>query len=117
MDMKALRDMSADALRYWEPRRIAYNLLLVAIVIVYFLAGWPHSREHVTLDAALSVFVLAVLANFVYCAAYLADIFLQISGFDEQRRRWRTVLLIVGFTFAAVLTRFFSMGLLHVPAA
>jgi hypothetical protein len=117
MDTKSLRDMSADALRYWERRRIAYNLLLAAVVIVYFIAGWPQSRGVVTLDGALSLFLLAVLANVAYCTAYLADIFLQLSAVDEQRRRWRTVLLLVGFTFAAVLTRFFAMGFVHLPAA
>ena len=115
MDWKSLREMSADALRYWERRRIAYNLLLAAIVMFYFIAGWPQSRVMVTLDSALSLFIFAVLANVAYCAAYLADIFLQVSGFDEPRRRWRTVLLVVGFAFAAVLARFIAMSFVRPP--
>jgi hypothetical protein len=31
-----LRDVVSDALRSWEPRRIAYDLVLALIVVAYF---------------------------------------------------------------------------------
>jgi hypothetical protein len=113
MDSPSFREMATDALRYWELRRIAYNLLLVAIVLVYFLAHWPASQSSVNVDGILGLVALAVLANVVYCAAYPADLILQASHFREQRGRWRLAILVVGFLFAAIITRFFAMGLFN----
>src|SRR5271167_3448443 len=31
------RDYLGNAIRYWEPRRILYNLLLAAIVVIHFV--------------------------------------------------------------------------------
>ena len=42
---------------------------------------------------------------------YVADIFIQLSGFRESRARWRRVLLGVGCAFGGVLTHFISTGI------
>ena len=115
MDTATLRVMATDALRYWEPRRIVYNLMLAAIVLWYFAAAWPESGRTMNFGGVLGIFILAVLANVVYCAAYLADLFLQFSDFRAQRGRWRVVLTLVGFAFAAALTRFFALGIFYTP--
>jgi len=99
-------ELTTDALRYWELRRIFYNLLLAAIVIAHVAAAWPRSRQVLTLDGALGLFLLAVIANVAYSVVYAADIFIQFSGFRASRRQWRLVLLVIGFAFAAVLTHF-----------
>ena len=115
MDPPQLREMATDALRYWEPRRLLYNLLLAAIVTVYFVAGWPESARTISLNGILMLFGLAVMANVVYCAAYVADIFGQLSQFREQRGTWRMVILLIGFAFAATITRFFALGFFLSP--
>lgn len=106
------REYTTDALRHWEFRRLFYNALLAAIFVWHFAAAWPASRYVLTFDHALTLFVLAVLANVAYSAVYVADVFIQMSGFRASRARWRWALLGVGFAFAAVLTHFFSQGLL-----
>jgi hypothetical protein len=63
-----VRALLDDALRYWEPRRILYNLVLVAVVLAWLILTWPHFRPALTLQALLLMFVLAVLANVCYCA-------------------------------------------------
>ena len=110
-----LRDIATDAIGYWEPRRLVYNGALAAVFIGYFCTGLPDSRTVLTPNGILSVLVLAVLANLCYCAAYVADLFAQFSGFREVwlRRRW--LLLAIGIVFAAVLTRFFALGLFTPP--
>lgn len=108
--LNQLRGLVTDALRYWELRRLFYNALLGMIVLGHFLASWPASRSAVTSDGALGLFVLAVLANVAYSAVYVPDVFIQFSGFRSSRARWRLVLLVVGFAFAAVLTHFVSGG-------
>ncbi|HZN55799.1 MAG TPA: hypothetical protein VFB67_10820 [Candidatus Polarisedimenticolaceae bacterium] len=104
------RDYTTDALRYWELRRVFYNALLALIVLGHFYAAWPGSQAMLTLDGVLGLFLLAVLANVAYSATYVADLFIQFSGFRESRSTWRLVLLLVGFAFAATLTHFFALG-------
>ncbi len=43
METAQWRDCLGNAIRYWEPRRILYNLLLAAIVAIHFVKG-PCSR-------------------------------------------------------------------------
>ena len=106
-----LRDLTTDALQYWERSRVFYNALLAVIVAAHFAAAWPRSHGSLTLDATLGLFVLAVLANVAYSTVYVADVFIQLSGFYAARPIWRRALLTVGFAFAAVLTHFFSSGM------
>jgi hypothetical protein len=106
-----LRELITDALRYWELRRLFYNALLAVIVLSHFAAAWPVSGSSVSFDGTLGLFLLAVLANIAYSAVYVADVFIQLSGFRASRARWRWVLLIAGFAFAGVLTHFFSTGM------
>jgi len=69
------RDYFGDAIRYWEPRRILYNLLLAVIVAVHFVMGLPFSRSVLQFNTLLILFALAVLANVAYvqptCAMFL----------------------------------------------
>lgn len=109
--MSRFRDIAADALRYWEPRRLVYNAVLLAVVAVHFVIGLPASKSLLATDNLLGAFILAVLANVAYCAAYAVDLFVQFSGLQTSwpRRRW--IVLVVGTAFAAALTHFFAQGL------
>lgn len=107
-----LREFTTDALRYWELRRLVYNLVLATIFMVHFIARWPASKSSLSLNAILGLFILAVIANVAYSAVYIADVFIQVSGFRDSRRTWRWVLLLVGLAFAAVLTHFTSQGMI-----
>jgi hypothetical protein len=115
MDSLTLRDNLTAAIRFWEPRRVIYNAVLAAIVIAYFAAGYPASKAMLSVDFALGVFLLAVVANVAYCAAYLVDVFVQASGFRDVWLRSRWVLFAVGTAFAAVITRFVAMGMFAQP--
>ena len=102
----------ADGLRYWEPRRLIYNGVLALVVLTHFVAAWPASRTKLSFDLVLGLFLLAVLANVCYCAAYLVDIFVQFSGLHRQWRVGRVMLLAVGIAFAATIAHFFAKGIL-----
>jgi len=99
-----LRPLLDDAIRFWEPRRVAYNAVLAAIVIGWGVFTWPHFRPALALEPMLQLFVLAVIANVLYCAAYAADLPLQYSSYRDGWRRWRWVLWLLGTLFAAALT-------------
>jgi hypothetical protein len=96
----------ADAIRYWEPRRIVYNLVLAAVVLGWVVLTWPHFRPALTLHSLLHLAVLALLANVCYCAAYLVDIPMQHSSLSTvwTRRRWG--LWLLGTLFAILLANY-----------
>jgi hypothetical protein len=98
-----------DALRYWEPRRIVYNMVLAAVVLGWVMATWPHFRGALNLQALMLLFVLAVLANVCYCAAYAIDIPLQYSSFRVGWRRWRWGVWLAGMLFAMILASYWIM--------
>ncbi len=112
ISLSRIGEFVTAALRYWEPRRIFYNLVLIVVVLVHFILSLPSSKSLIAWDNILQVFVLAIFANVCYCAAYLVDIFVQLSSFRDDWLRWRWLLLTIGTTFAAVLAHFFSSEML-----
>ena len=105
-----MREVLTDAFRYWEIRRIVYNAVLAAIVVFYFVLGLPKSTERLTFDLLQGLFILAVLANIAFCAAYIADVAAHFSGFRDVWIRFRIGLLLIGILFAGIITRVFAMG-------
>ena len=99
-----LREIVADALRYWEPRRLGYNALLAAIVTGWVVFTWPHFRGAFTPGALGALLVLALLANVCYSAAYLVDVALQCTPLRAAWRPRRRVLWLLGAILAAALT-------------
>lgn len=110
MNRTVIREYLTDAIRYWEPRRILYNLALAAVFLFYFIRAFPNSKAAISLDSILVLFLLVVLANVAYSAAYVVDVFVQASGFRERWRAQRWCLFGIGLTFAAILTRFCAVG-------
>jgi hypothetical protein len=102
----SLRDMLTDAVRYWEPRRIIYNLVLVAVVMTWLFFTWPHFQSAVALGSLLFLSLFALLANVCYCAAYVVDIPIQYSFFRDLWRRRRWSLWTAGMLFAILLTNY-----------
>ena len=111
-EMKSLiRSAFTDAVRYWEKKRIIYNVGLLLIVGGYFIHSMPLSVDVISFDSILILFVLAVLANIFYSAAYIVDVFLQLTDFAAIWRKKRWILFTIGFVLAAIITRFISMDI------
>lgn len=96
----------ADAVRFWEPRRLVYNIVLTAVVVAWLVATWPHFRAALTLSSLGIMSVLALLANVCYCAAYLVDIPMQRSSLGDVWRRRRWALWVLGTLFAIVVEHY-----------
>ena len=107
----AWREAATDALRYWERRRILYNVVLALVVVGHFLAALPGARTRLSWDTLFVLFLLAVLANVCYSAAYLADLFVQLSGFRIAWTRWRWGLLLVGTAVASIVAHYCAEGI------
>ncbi|HKA34090.1 MAG TPA: hypothetical protein VKH64_12800, partial [Candidatus Binatia bacterium] len=65
-----IREMTTDALSYWEVRRLFYNLILAVIVVAHFIEAYPVSRETITVNGMLGLFLLAVVANVAFTAVF-----------------------------------------------
>lgn len=100
------RSSFAEAVRYWEPRRLIYNCALAAVSVAWFAVAWPHFRPALTWSSLAALAVLALLANVCYCAAYLVDVPLQHSSLGAVWRRWRWTLWLMGTLFAIVLASY-----------
>ena len=102
----AFRAFLTDAIRFWEPRRLIYNLVLAVVVVVWLVASWPHFRPAFTLHSLLLLSILALLANVCYCAAYLVDIPMQGLSVGGPLRRLRWGLWLIGTLFAIVFENY-----------
>src|SRR5260370_30656352 len=100
--MDELKHSGADALRYWEPRRVLYNAALTAVAGSWVVLTWPHFRPFElmgippgdTHPALIILIILAFLANVFYSAAYLLDIPLQLTFATWRTDRWALPLTV-----------------------
>jgi hypothetical protein len=104
-----LREITSNAIRFWERCRIIYNVVLALVVLACFLPALPHAWKLVTIDGVLGFFLLAVIANVLFCVAYLPDFFAQLSAFRSGWLRLRWVVFLVGLIFAGILTRWIAL--------
>ena len=106
-----LQSPLTSAIAYWEPRRVLYNAWLLAVVVATWFLDSARTLQPSTFEAAQQMFMLAVVANVAYCAAYVVDVTALLSGFRATwlRRRW--MLLVVGMLFAAVPAHFISRAM------
>ncbi len=101
-----LREILDDSLRYWERGRLLYNAVLTAVVLFWLVMAWPGMPSAWLAPLAGALFLLAIIANVFYCAAYIADLPLQYSSYRGVWRRWRWVLWVVGTLIAVLLANF-----------
>ena len=93
----------ADAVSYWERKRILYNGVLTLLVIACWgtdiLSGGPAQW----LGTAIVLLFFAGVANALYCLAYPVDLAFQMTPLKAvwQRRRW--VLFTSGLLLASTL--------------
>lgn len=104
------REALSSAVRYWEPRRVAYNGTLLIVVAGAFIAGWPTSKKAVNAELLLVFFILAVLANVAYCAAYVPDVALQHTSYRDSWLRVRWILMVTGTLMASAIAYLFVAG-------
>lgn len=95
-----------EAIRFWEPLRIWYTAVLVAIVLLWIVFTWPHFRPALTWINLGRMTVLGLLANVCYCAAYVAEFLIQGAVPQKWRRRARYVVFVLGLLLAMLLTNY-----------
>lgn len=103
---ESLRSGMLGAARFWEPRRVLYNLILTAVVIAWLAVSWPHFRPAFHLYALARLLILALLANVCYSAAYFVDIPVQWFLRTGVWGWWRWALWLAGTLFAVLLANY-----------
>jgi hypothetical protein len=103
---RSFRESFSDSVHFWELRRIPYNIVLAAVVVVWVSATWPHFRPAFTWSSLLLLSILAFIANACYCAAYLVDIPMLRSSVSSVWKHWRWGLWLLGMLFATVLANY-----------
>ncbi len=98
-----------DAARWWEPRRVLYNLVLSAIFVALVARTWMRIRPELDASAVVPLFVLAVLANVCYSAAYVADFALQAGFLGAARNRARLAVWVLGTLFAVLIETYWYL--------
>jgi hypothetical protein len=107
---EAMQDFAAwrkQTIRYWERRRIAYNLVLVPpSLFTWAIAGGISAgvgdQRYLTTGDVLLLFVLcAVGANICYSLVYTLEF---VFGSDDPQTRWnsygRTIIFVFGTLFS-----------------
>jgi hypothetical protein len=95
-----MKEIVTESLRYWEPRRVAYNAVLALVVAGSFFYYHPPLAA-LGWQPVIGLVLAAVLANGLYCAAYAADLLVQLSDYQAAWRRHRWLLWVLGTAFAA----------------
>lgn len=91
-----------EACRYWEMRRLPYNLALAAVFVAWLVFGPPLGP--VARQDLLALVVLALIANVLYCAAYPLDIAFGRTAWSAAWRRYgRAALWSLGTVLALAL--------------
>jgi hypothetical protein len=99
-----LRDIITNSVGYWERRRIIYNVTLAIVAVASHFSTPEQYRNPITAGSMVGLLILAVVANLLYCAAYIPDVALQYSAFEKQWKQVRIGLFLFGTFFAATIT-------------
>jgi hypothetical protein len=95
-----MKEIITDCLRYWEPRRIAFNAALALVVAGSLLYNRP-PLEALGRQPVTGLLFAALLANVLYCSAYAVDLLAQQSGYQAVWRKYRWLLWVAGTALAA----------------
>jgi hypothetical protein len=97
-----ITEITTDAIKYWERKRIWYNLYLLIPSSLGFMfsqgmsIGIGDKINNDTTQILLMFAFSAILANLAYSTAYIVDFFVQLSEYKEGWRKKRFALFALG---------------------
>ena len=92
-----------DALRFWEPRRVIYNLAVIGLAAAVVVRTWPHFHPAFHWGVVPQLLVFGVIANVCYSAAYVPELLMLDPSVRPAWRKWRGALFVAGTLFALFL--------------
>jgi hypothetical protein len=94
-----------EALQFWEPRRLVYNMLLTVVLVAWLVGTWPHFRV-LTPFNLFQLAILALLANLMYSIAYVAEVVLRPLGQRAALPRLRSAFWVFGTVLAILFENY-----------
>ncbi len=98
-----VQEIVTDALKFWEKSRLLYNGVLTVLVVGFWIVSIFTGTSPSFVNTVFALFFLAIIANLLYCSAYIADVFVQLSAYQTLWRNYRWILLAFGTFLAALL--------------
>ena len=97
-----VQEIATDALKFWEKSRLLYNGVLVVIVAGCWIVSLFTGTSPSIVNTVFTLFILATIANMLYCSAYIVDVFVQFSAYQTLWRKYRWILLAFGTFLASI---------------
>jgi hypothetical protein len=101
-----LPECFAASIRFWEPRRLVYNLVLAAFVVAWLAGTWPHFRPAINLIGAFQLGIFGLLANLCYSTAYIGEVLVRPSAPTTSSFPWRSALWVLGTVLAVLFENY-----------
>lgn len=98
-----IREITTDAIAFWEKGRLLYNGILLLVVLLFYVNALVKEVDIHYFATIVAIYVLAIMANILYCVSYIVDFFMQLSAFQGVWRKRRWMLLATGVILGAVL--------------
>jgi hypothetical protein len=95
-----------NAVQFWEPRRMWYNAILLAVVMLWLALTWPHFRPALNWADFGKMCLFAFLANVCYCAAYVAEFLMKGAAPVRHWTRIRYALWTAGMLLALLVANY-----------
>lgn len=105
------RDHIRSAVRFWEFARILYNLALLTLVMILLFVNLGAVEWSVIVSWAPGMFMLAIVANVLFCAAYPLDLIAQATPLNAYITPIRWTLLVLGTLQAIALAVILLFGM------
>lgn len=107
MEQVKLRTLITEALRFWEPLRLIYNLMLL-VILLYYVSAKSAMALFGSSEFLANCVVMAVMANIAYSFAYVPDLILRFSLLSDATKRFGRWLIfaigiLVGYIFCSFI--------------
>lgn len=102
------RENLTEAIKYWELRRVLFNLLMIATLLC---AVWQQNAWVVFSSKEFLVYCasFAGMANVFYCLAYVPDLALRSSLLSVKiKHRGALAIFVLGCALSLLLTSYIS---------
>ncbi len=107
------RTFLTQALKFWEPARLIYNIWLILILFFYLNRSGAFALLK-SPEFLANCTIFAVLANVLYSLAYIPDLVLRYSLLSPKVKRigvW--IIFALGLLVATIMTRFIADELIR----
>jgi len=91
------------AVKWWEKKRMVYNIIFIGTQIMMMLVYWKGTLQYGLEYAVIDSFIVVLIANMCYCLGWGLEILADYYFNYELGERYRNVCYALGIGFSVVL--------------